>query len=270
MSAPGRSQSRGSIFITGSSDGIGLEAARQLVAGGYSVTLHARNARRANEALTAVPGATSVRVGDLASLRETRRLAEEANAATRFDAVIHNAGVGFREARRITEDGVEHVFQVNVLAPYLLTAMMRRPDRLVYVSSGLHRRGSPDLSDVNGGRRRWDGMQAYSDSKLFDVVLAKAVARRWPDVCSNSMEPGWVRTKMGGSGAPREVAEGADTQVWLATSPEAAGLSGRHFEHRQERRPHPAADDSALQRQLLEVCRQYSGVPLEAEVPADR
>jgi NAD(P)-dependent dehydrogenase (short-subunit alcohol dehydrogenase family) len=270
MSPAERSQSEGRIFVTGSSDGIGREAARQLVADGYSVTLHARDARRAQEALEGVPGARSVLVGDLASLHSTRALAEEANAQGRFDAVIHNAGVGFRERRRITEDAVEHLFQINVLAPYVLTALMHRPDRLVYVSSGLHRQGSPDLSDVNWERRRWDGMQAYSHSKLFDVVLARAVARRWPDVCSNSMEPGWVRTKMGGSGAPRGVAEGADTQVWLATSSEAAGLSGGHFEHRRERRPHPAADDHALQDQLLELCRQFSGAPLEAEAPADR
>jgi NAD(P)-dependent dehydrogenase (short-subunit alcohol dehydrogenase family) len=270
MSAADRTQSPGRIFITGSSDGIGREAARQLASRGYSVTLHARDAHRAAEALEAVPDAASVLVGDLGSLRETRALADEANQAGRFDAVIHNAGVGFREPRRVTADGVEHVFQINVLAPYLLTALLHRPDRLVYVSSGLHRQGSPDLSDVNWERRRWDGMQAYSDSKLFDVVLAKAVARRWPDVRSNSMEPGWVRTKMGGSGAPRGVAEGADTQVWLTTSSEAAGLGGRHFEHRQERPTHPAADDPAVQAELLEVCRQYSGVPLEADVPADR
>jgi NAD(P)-dependent dehydrogenase (short-subunit alcohol dehydrogenase family) len=270
MSATDRSPSESRIFITGSSDGIGREAARQLVGGGYSVTLHARDAQRAKQALEAVPGAASVLVGDLASLQATRAMAEEADRQGRFHAVIHNAGVGFRDQRRITADGVEHIFQINVLAPYVLTALMHRPDRLVYVSSGLHRQGSPDLSDVNWERRPWDGMQAYSDSKLFDVALAKALARRWPAVHSNSMGPGWVRTKMGGSGAPRGVAEGADTQVWLATSPDAAGLTGRHFEHRREQRAHPAADEPGPQDELLELCRQYSGVALEAELSAGR
>jgi NAD(P)-dependent dehydrogenase (short-subunit alcohol dehydrogenase family) len=260
---------RGRVFITGSSDGIGREAARQLVGLGYSVTLHARDRRRAAEARDAVPGAESVLTGDLGSLAQTRSLADEANHSGRFDAVIHNAGVGFREPRRITEDGLEHVFQINVLAAYLLTVLLGRPDRLVYVSSGLHRHGSPDLSDLTWERRRWDGMQAYSDSKLFDVVLGNAVARLWPDVRSNTMEPGWVRTKMGGSGAPGDVAAGADTQVWLATGA-AGALSGRYLEHRRERPPHPGASEPAVQQQLLDVCAQASGVPLRAQVTTER
>ena len=117
--------------------------------------------------------------------------------------MIHNAGVGFREPRIETGDGLEHVFVINVLAPYLLTALIAPPARLVYLSSGMHRGGDPDLSDLQWARRRWNGAQAYSDSKLFDTVLAFAVARRWPGVLSNAVEPGWVATKMGGPGAPR-------------------------------------------------------------------
>jgi NAD(P)-dependent dehydrogenase (short-subunit alcohol dehydrogenase family) len=261
MTAAPEPKGAGRIFITGSSDGIGREAARQLIAQGHAVVLHARDRQRAGEALERAPGAEHALVGDLSSIEETRALAAEANALGRFSAIVHNAGVGYREGRRITGDGLEHVFQVNVLAPYLLTALIDPPDQLVYVSSGLHRQGAPDFSDLNWERRRWDGMQAYADSKLLDVALAQAVARLWPAVHSNSMEPGWVRTKMGGAGAPGDVAEGADTMVWLATGG-AGAATGRHFVKRSERRPHPLALDATLQRELLELCRRYSAVEL--------
>src|SRR5260221_352872 len=147
----------------------------------------ARNAARARQATEAVPGARRVVIGDLSSIAETRAVADQANAIGPFDVVIHNAGVGNRELRSETVDGLEHVFAINVLAPYLLTALIHRPRRLVYLSSGMHRGGNPDLADLQWRRRRWDGSQAYSDSKLFDVVLAVAVGRRWPDVLSNAL-----------------------------------------------------------------------------------
>jgi NAD(P)-dependent dehydrogenase (short-subunit alcohol dehydrogenase family) len=250
----------GRVLITGSSDGIGAEAARRLIALGRPVVLHARDDRRAVDAGQAVPGAEHVLVGDLGSIEQTRALADEANVLGRFETVIHNAGVGYRESRRITGDGLEHVFQINVLAPYLLTALIARPDQLVYLTSGLHRQGAPDLSDINWERRPWDGMQAYSDSKLLDVVLAQALARLWPDVRSNSVEPGWVRSKMGGAGAPRSLAQGADTLVWLATTADA--MSGRNYEDRRERSPDPRASDRGFQDALLELCRGITGESL--------
>ena len=112
-------------------------AARLLIADGHEVFLHARSRARGNEALLAAPGAAGVLVGDLSSLRQTRELADSVNAQGRFDAVIHNAGVGYREPRTATEDGLEHVFVINVLAPFLLTALVERPDRLIYLSSGM-------------------------------------------------------------------------------------------------------------------------------------
>src|ERR1700678_2996615 len=187
------------IFITGSSDGLGLTAARLLVEEGHKVVLHARSQQRADEAQNKLPAAESVVVGDLTSITQTRHVADQVNKLGTFDAVIHNAGIGYREPRRIvTDDGLSHVFAVNVLAPYLVTALMTRPDRLVYLSSGMHRGGDPDLSDLQWERRPWNGSQAYADSKLFDVILAFAVARHWPTVYSNALEPGWVPTKMGG------------------------------------------------------------------------
>jgi len=165
------------ILITGSSDGLGLMAAQLLAEGGHAVTLHARNDSRAGEALRALPTAEHVVVGDLASIAEMRLVAEQANALGRYDAVIHNAGVGYREPQRVeTLDGLARVFAINVLAPYLLTALMAPPDRLVYLSSGMHRGGLADLGDPQWTHRSWSGAQAYSDSKLFDVVLAFAVA----------------------------------------------------------------------------------------------
>jgi len=253
------------VFVTGSADGLGRIAAQQLVAGGHEVVLHARDRRRADGALEATPGAAAALVGDLASIGQTRALAEAANATGRFDAVIHNAGVGYRGPRVETGDGLEHVFAINVLAPYLLTALMTPPDRLVYLTSGMHRGGDPDLSDLQWHRRRWNGAQAYSDSKLFDVVLAFAVARRRPGAFSNAVEPGWVATKMGGPGAPDDLALGADTQVWLATSdePEAA-VSGRCFYHRRARAADPAASDPEVQDGLLKSCEELTGVAFPA------
>ena len=192
------------VLITGSADGLGREAARQLARGGHEVVLHARDEARAQQALAGVPGVAAALPGDLSSITSTRALADLINAAGVFDAIIHNAGIGYREStRRETEDGLEHVFQTNVLAPYLLTALVNRPARLIYLSSGLHRSGDPDLADLQWEHRRWDAYQAYADSKLFDAVLAAAVARRWPDVVSSSVDPGWVGTKMGGSGSAR-------------------------------------------------------------------
>ena len=130
------------------------------------------------------PARVTYCVGDLSSIAEMHATAEQANAAGPFDAVIHNAAVGYRVPRLETADGLEHVFAINVLAPYLLTALIEPPRRLIYLSSGMHRRGEADLTDLQWRRRPWDGTQAYANSKLLDAVLAFAVARRWPLVRS--------------------------------------------------------------------------------------
>jgi NAD(P)-dependent dehydrogenase (short-subunit alcohol dehydrogenase family) len=193
-----------------------------------------------------------------------RQVAEQADASGRFDAIIHNAGVGYREVRRVeTPDGLGQVFAVNVLAPYLLTCLIDRPDRLVYLSSGMHRGGNPDLDDPQWARRRWNGAQAYSDSKLFDVVLAFAVARLWPDVLANAVTPGWVPTKMGGPGAPDDMSLAPVTQAWLAVSTDpAAMVSGDYFYHQQPADPHPAAREIPVQDELLSYCAGLAEVEL--------
>jgi NAD(P)-dependent dehydrogenase (short-subunit alcohol dehydrogenase family) len=255
------------IFITGSADGLGLMAARLLVAIGHQVVLHARNQNRAKEALSSVPRAETAVFGDLASIAETKHVAEQVNELGFFDAVIHNAGVGYRESHRIqTIDGLPLVFAVNSLAPYLLTCLIKKPMRLVYVSSGMHRSGDPTLKDLTWNTRPWDGSRAYADSKLHNVILAFAVARQWPNVLSNALEPGWVATKMGGPGAPDSLEEAPKTQVWLATSQEKEALvSGRYFYHQKLRNFHPAAADAATQERYLAECARLSGVLLPLE-----
>jgi NAD(P)-dependent dehydrogenase (short-subunit alcohol dehydrogenase family) len=252
------------ILITGSTDGLGLMAAELLADSGHRVVLHARNEQRASAARAHLPAAEHVVIGDLESIEGMRLVAEQANALGRFDAVIHNAGVGYREPRRReTIDGLSHVFAINVLAPYLLTALITRPSRLVYLSSGMHRGGDPDLSDLQWVKRGWNGAQAYSDSKLFDVVLAFAVARRWPGVPSNALEPGWVPTKMGGPGAPDDLSLAPVTQVWLAVSDDpAATVTGGYFYHQRPRDVNPAADALDVQNGLLDRCADITGLVL--------
>ena len=252
------------ILVTGSADGLGLMAAQLLAEQGHAVTLHARNDQRAADARALLPGATDVVVGDLTSIRGIRSVAEQANETGRFDAVIHNAGIGYREPRRVeTVDGLSHLFTVNVLAPYLLTALITPPDRLVYLSSGMARGGDPDLSDPQWTARRWKGAQAYSDSKLFDILLAFGIARRWPEVWSNSVEPGWVPTRMGGPGAPDPMELAPVTQAWLAAGDDpATAVTGRHFRHQRERPAPAAAHSTAAQDALLDYCAELTGTAI--------
>jgi NAD(P)-dependent dehydrogenase (short-subunit alcohol dehydrogenase family) len=254
------------IFVTGSADGLGKLASQLLVETGHQVVLHARNQARAAQALAAVPGAETAVVGDLSSIEATRGLADQVNKLGRFDAVIHNAGIGYQErSRHSTIDGLPSVFAVNTLGPYILTALIERPKRLIYLSSGMHRGGDTSLDDLTWVKRRWNGSSAYSDTKLHDVILAFAVARKWPGVLSNSVEPGWVPTKMGGAGAPDDLDEGCRTQVWLATSDEpAARVTGKHFFHMKPRGAVPAASDPQVQERLLAECARISGVPFPA------
>jgi NAD(P)-dependent dehydrogenase (short-subunit alcohol dehydrogenase family) len=250
------------VFITGSADGLGRMAAQLLVEQNHQVVLHARNEGRGEEAMRTVPGAETVVIGDLMSIAGTSNVAKQVNELGNFDAIIHNAAVGYQEPERIvTVDGLSHVFAVNTLAPYILTALINKPKRLVYLSSRLHEYGDPNLQDVNWEKRRWQGQQAYSDSKLHDVLIAFAAARTWPDVLSNALEPGWVKTKMGGSSATDDLDLAHRTQVWLAVSNEpAASVSGEYFYHLQRRTPLKETRDAERQDALLEICRSLSGV----------
>jgi len=250
------------IFITGSSDGLGALTARRLISQGHTVVLHARNPQRAGDASAAVPGAAAVLVADLTSVKETLRLASEADAKHGpFDAVVHNAGLYLGMERVPGKDGLPSLFQVNVLAPYILAATMKKPKRLVFVSSGLHRSGRHRLD--REGKLVGAG---YSDTKLHDIMLANAFARRWGDVQSNSLDPGWVPTKMGGAGATDDIEMAVDTYVMLALGEgEAKGKTGRYFRDSREATPAKDALDERLQDRLLEELGKISGVKLEDE-----
>jgi NAD(P)-dependent dehydrogenase (short-subunit alcohol dehydrogenase family) len=252
------------VFITGSSDGLGLMAARLLIKQGHEVVLHGRNEGRSRDALTAAAGARGVVSGDLSTIAGARRVADEVNKLGRFDAVIHNAGIGYREGRVEIEPGVPSVFAVNVLAPYILTALIEKPKRLVYVSSGMHRSVRPRMDDLLWTKRSWSGSLAYAESKLCDVFLAFAIARRWKEVKSNALEPGWVATKMGGPSAPDDLHQGCVTQAWLASSEdELAQATGLYFYHQRLRAPNPIAADLSSQEELLVVCRRICGIRLD-------
>ncbi|MYM61898.1 SDR family NAD(P)-dependent oxidoreductase [Pseudomaricurvus sp. HS19] len=251
------------VFITGSSDGLGFLAAEQLLADGHAVVVHARNTQRADELRARLPAALEVVVGDLSSVDEMRKVARDANRIGGFDAVIHNAGV-LPLQRQITADGLSSVFAVNVLAPYVLTALMHVPARLVYLSSSMHQGASADLADCNWAQRQWSAEAAYSESKLLLTVLAFAVARCRPQVLCNAVDPGWVATKMGGPRATDDLHEGYRTQTWLAVSDDpAAQVSGKYFHHRQPHTPDARACDLHRQDELLALCQTLTGITLD-------
>jgi NAD(P)-dependent dehydrogenase (short-subunit alcohol dehydrogenase family) len=251
------------VFITGSTDGLGRAAAQSLMDQGHEVVLHARSRERADQAGDLVSRALSVVTGDLSSAVETRGVAEQVNAIGRMDAVIHNAGIYTVPDRGSTPEGHAIVLAVNTLAPYILTALIERPDRLVYLSSGLHRGGEGSLPDIDWTTRRWDGAKAYAESKLHVAALAAALSRLWPEVLSNSVDPGWVRTKMGGRSAPVDLDTGQRTQSWLAVSNDPkARVSSGYWHNLREQKPAGEVTDATFQDQLLARLSQLSGVPL--------
>ncbi|MGH8158557.1 MAG: SDR family NAD(P)-dependent oxidoreductase [Rhodanobacter sp.] len=251
------------IFISGSSAGLGLMAAQLLAKQGHQVVLHARNEHRAEAARHELPTAEAIIVGELETIAGAKDVAARVNQLGHFDAVIHNAAVGYREGLRLTDDGLPHVFAINTLSPYILTALIDRPARLVYLSSGMHHDADAHLDDLLWRTRRWNGSTTYAESKLHDAMLAFAIARRWTGVLSNALEPGWVPTTMGGASAPDDIDQAHLTQAWLAAADDPkAMVSGRYFYHLRQRTPNPQARDIELQDRLISLCADISGVVL--------
>ncbi len=237
------------VFITGSSDGLGKIAAEMLIKDGHTVYLHARNEQRAKDAMDNLPRASGVCVGDLSKVEEVKALAKQVNDLGPMDAIIHNVGVYQTDSATI--------FAVNVLAPYVLTALIEMPKRLIYLSSGMHRGGSPVFKES-----QLSGL-TYSDSKLQISAFAKFLSSKYLEVCSNSLDPGWVPTKMGGQNAPDDLDAGAQTQVWLASNPSTrAMVSGKYFKYMETQEPHPAVLDRGFQESLVSLCESISGVKL--------
>jgi NAD(P)-dependent dehydrogenase (short-subunit alcohol dehydrogenase family) len=239
------------VVITGSGAGLGRLAAESLLDGGHDVVVHAREDDRLDTMQDLVGRGAATVVGDLADLEQTRDVAEQVNQLGTVDAVIHNAGVL----------SGPNVLPVNVVAPYLLTVLIRRPKRLVYLSSSMHRGGRAHLTGMD-----WTGRHdtaSYSDSKLFVTVLAFAIARRWPDVLSNAVDPGWVPTRMGGPAAPDDLTLGHRTQEWLAINDDAdARTTGSYWHHQTRLEPHPACRDPRFQDELLDELARQTGTPL--------
>ena len=254
------------IFITGSSDGLGQSAARTLLNQGHEVVLHARSKDRAAAMENMASTKSSVVIGDLASAEAVRSIANQVNEIGRMDAVIHNAGIYLEPQRGATPEGHAKTLAVNTLAPYMLTALINRPDRLIYMSSGMHIGGSASLEDIDWHRRSWGASAAYSESKLHVAALAAAVARYWPDVVSSSVDPGWVPTKMGGPSATDDLEEGHMTQTWLAVSNDADAIqSGSYWHHRRSRQPAQKVIDTRYQDELVSKLGELTGIDLFAK-----
>jgi NAD(P)-dependent dehydrogenase (short-subunit alcohol dehydrogenase family) len=238
------------ILVTGSADGLGRLAAASLLSSGHDVVVHARNRERAASLDGLVDLGADLVVGDFTDRDAVRHVAVELNDAKPLDAVIHNVGVWSGRA----------VMPVNIVAPYLLTALLPGPSRLVYLSSSSHFGGRPSLDGVD-----WRGRRpgTYDDSKLFVTTLAAAVARLRPEVLSNAVDPGWVPTNMGGRGAPDDLEMGHRTQEWLVSSNDSEALtSGGYWYHRRRQQPHPAVNDHAFQDLLLQALADETGVLL--------
>jgi NAD(P)-dependent dehydrogenase (short-subunit alcohol dehydrogenase family) len=213
--------------------------------------VHVRSQARLPAAKALVDQGAIATIGELSDSAQIRDLARQVDALGRMDAVIHNAGI---------VSGPQ-LLVVNVVAPYLLTALIRRPQRLIYLSSGMHKGGRASLAGMDWSGRTATG--SYSDSKLFVTTLAAAVARLWPDVFGNAVDPGWVPTRMGGPNAPDDLRLGHLTQEWLAVSDDPEALtSGGYWHHQQRQNPHPAVNDTRFQDQLLAELARATGTAL--------
>lgn len=233
------------IFITGSTDGLGFLTAKRLMDKGNEVVLHARNQQRAAEVKRKLPQAQNIVIGDLSSPTAVESLANQLNDLGPFDTIIHNAGVYTGNS--------ELTFQVNVLAPYLLTALVKRPQRLIYISSGMHYGSRLDLKDLTN--------LDYSGSKLQVLLLAKLLAQRWPNVTTTIVDPGWVPTRMGGAAANDDLTLGYTTQVWLATLADTS-VTGTYYHHMKPDRYDLRVDDQAIQNKFLSALENATGVKL--------
>ena len=247
------------ILVTGATDGIGLETARELALLGHEVVLHSRDAEKALQAADKirhwVPEARlQTACADLSDLGQVVQMAHELNARLpRLDVLLHNAGVYMAE-RKLTPNGFEKTMAVNYFAPFVLTrwlmSLLKRSGdaRVVTVSSVAHQSGRIAFDNMNS-EREFDAYHAYANSKLADTLFANALAERESWLCSNSLHPGVIDTKLLHTGFNMKgdtLANGARTSVYLATSPKVRGVTGRYFEDRKEAQCSSLAADHEL------------------------
>lgn len=263
------------ILITGATDGIGRQTARELASQGHRIVLHGRNEEKAERTKTELIQETGNRsietaTADFGSLHAVRTLANALkDRLPALDVLLNNAGI-FMHERVLTEDGYETTFQVNHLATMLLTLellpLLKRsaPARIVTVSSIAHRNGRLELDDLQL-ERDFDGYAAYASSKLANILFTFELAERLEGtgVTANCLHPGVIGTKLlregfGSSGA--SVEEGAATSVYLATSDEVAGVTGRYFAHLREAAVSEVARDPTLQKSLWRESERLLGI----------
>ena len=269
--------------VTGATSGIGKAAATALARLGATVVLVGRDRGRTEAAAAEIAPVSAspprAEFADLASLEQVRGLAGRLDGLERIDVLINNAGLVLGE-RRITPDGLEHVFALNHLAPFLLTSLLlpkltaSAPARVVTVTSDAHSAARLDLSDPNL-EHGWDSWRSYANSKLANILFTRELARRLDGtgVTANCAHPGVVRTGFGRESRPLlklgitiarpfmlSPERGADTIVYLASSPDVAGQTGGYYIKRQRREPSAAARDDAAARELWELSEKLTGL----------
>jgi len=275
-----------SVLVTGGTGGIGKATATGLAALGARVGITGRDQVRAEAAaagIRATPGSPAVDVfaADMSVQAGVRRLAAQVlDTYPRLDVLVNNVG-GFWAHRHVTGDGLEYTFALNHLAPFLLTSLLldrltaSAPARIVTVSSGAHARGRVDFDDLQG-ERNYSGQRAYSQSKLANVMFTYELARRLEGtgVTATVLHPGVVRTSFGAEDQAaylavmirvarlfmKTPAQGAGTPVYLASSPEVEGITGRYFAHCKPQASSRAADDTAAAARLWQASADLAGM----------
>jgi retinol dehydrogenase 14 len=275
-----------SVLVTGGTGGIGLAAATRLASMGARVGITGRDRTRAECAAATIvresgSSAVDVFVADMSSQAEVRRLADAVLATyPRLDVLLNNVG-GFWSHRHVTADGLEHTFALNHLAPFLLTSLLwdrlvaSAPARVVTVASGAQGLGKIDFEDLMG-EQKYSGQSAYNQSKLANVMFTYELARRLEGtgVTATVLHPGMTNTAFSAEDPSRvfaplvavmrpfmkSPARGADTPVYLASSPDAEGITGRYFANRKAKSSSTSSYDTAACARLWQVSADLVGI----------